>query len=69
MVLLGKAVQGTTLGIIGMGSVLSSLSVLVSLILTRRIGEQVARRGLGFDMTVLYHNRSRKPVRAAIAGA
>ena len=39
--MLGREVHGSTLGIIGMG----------------RIGEQVARRARGFDMTVLYHNR------------
>lgn len=41
----GMDVGGATLGIIGMG----------------RIGEAVARRAKGFDMTVLYHNRNRKP--------
>ncbi|MEK3936049.1 D-glycerate dehydrogenase [Sporosarcina sp. FSL W7-1349] len=41
----GMDVSGATLGIIGMG----------------RIGEAVARRSKGFDMRVLYHNRSRKP--------
>lgn len=40
----GMDVFGATLGIIGMG----------------RIGEAVARRAKGFDMNVLYHNRSRK---------
>lgn len=40
----GMDVGGATLGIIGMG----------------RIGEAVARRGKGFGMRVLYHNRSRK---------
>ena len=39
--MLGREIHGSTLGIIGMG----------------RIGEQVARRARGFDMTVLYHNR------------
>ena len=39
--MLGREVHGSTLGIIGMG----------------RIGEQVAQRARGFDMTVLYHNR------------
>jgi gluconate 2-dehydrogenase len=40
----GADVHGTTLGIIGMG----------------RIGQAIARRAaLGFDMRVLYHNRSR----------
>ncbi|GCL71551.1 D-glycerate dehydrogenase [Paenibacillus naphthalenovorans] len=43
--LLGKNVYGSTLGIIGMG----------------RIGEAVARRAKGFDMNILYYNRSRKP--------
>ena len=38
---LGRDVGGATLGIIGMG----------------RIGQVVARRARGFDMTVLYHNR------------
>jgi gluconate 2-dehydrogenase len=39
---LGSDIHGTTLGIIGMG----------------RIGQAVARRSIGFDMRVLYHNRS-----------
>lgn len=40
----GAEVHGSTLGILGMG----------------RIGQAVARRGaMGFDMQVLYHNRSR----------
>lgn len=43
--MLGREVHSSTLGIIGMG----------------RIGEQVARRARGFDMTVLYHNRRQKP--------
>ena len=42
--MLGREVHGKTLGIIGMG----------------RIGHQVARRAIGFDMTVLYHNRGRR---------
>lgn len=42
----GKDVHGATLGIIGMG----------------RIGEAIAKRAkFGFDMNILYHNRSRKP--------
>jgi len=46
--LLGSDVHGSTLGILGMG----------------RIGQGIARRGaLGFDMRVLYHNRSRLPER------
>jgi gluconate 2-dehydrogenase len=42
----GSDVYGTTLGILGMG----------------RIGQGIARRGaLGFNMKVIYHNRSRLP--------
>lgn len=40
---MGADLHGSTLGIIGMG----------------RIGQAVARRSLGFDMKVVYHNRSR----------
>lgn len=40
---LGADVHGATLGIIGMG----------------RIGQAIARRSIGFDMKVVYHNRSR----------
>src|SRR6185312_8327845 len=43
--MIGREIHGSTLGILGMG----------------RIGEQVARRARGFDMTVLYHNRQRRP--------
>lgn len=42
---LGADVHGATLGIIGMG----------------RIGQAIARRSTGFDMTVLYHSRRRLP--------
>lgn len=42
--LLGREIHGSTLGIIGMG----------------RIGEQVARRAAGFEMSVMYHNRNRR---------
>lgn len=42
---LGVDVHGKTLGILGMG----------------RIGQAVARRAGGFDMKVIYHNRSRLP--------
>lgn len=42
---LGTDVHHATLGILGMG----------------RIGQTVARRALGFDMKVIYHNRSRLP--------
>ncbi len=41
--MLGSEVYGRTLGIYGMG----------------RIGQAVARRALGFEMPVIYHNRSR----------
>ncbi len=41
--LIGNEVNGSTIGIIGMG----------------RIGQQVARRARAFDMRVLYHNRHR----------
>lgn len=40
---MGVDVHGSTLGIIGMG----------------RIGQAVARRSMGFNMKVVYHNRSR----------
>lgn len=42
----GSDVHHATLGILGMG----------------RIGQAVARRAAGFDMRVIYHNRSRLPV-------
>jgi len=45
LVLLGTDVCGKTLGIVGAG----------------RIGQAVGRRARGFDMDILYHNRSRKP--------
>ncbi|MEW9674411.1 2-hydroxyacid dehydrogenase [Ammoniphilus sp. 3BR4] len=45
MLLTGQDVYGSTLGIIGLG----------------QIGEALAKRGKGFDMRILYHNRSRKP--------
>jgi glyoxylate reductase len=49
--MLGREVHHSTLGILGLG----------------RIGEQVARRARAFDMTVLYHNRRRRPeVEAAL---
>jgi lactate dehydrogenase-like 2-hydroxyacid dehydrogenase len=43
--LVGCDVHHATLGIIGMG----------------RIGQAIAKRGDGFDMRILYHNRSRMP--------
>lgn len=45
MLLTGQDVYGSTLGIIGLG----------------QIGEALAKRAKGFDMRILYHNRSRKP--------
>ena len=42
---LGAEVHGATLGIIGMG----------------QIGLEMAKRGLGFDMKIIYHSRTRKP--------
>jgi glyoxylate reductase len=41
--LLGVGLSGKTLGVVGMG----------------RIGRAVARRGLGFGLRIVYHNRSR----------
>ncbi|MET0893431.1 MAG: D-glycerate dehydrogenase [Pseudoxanthomonas sp.] len=43
--MLGADLHGSTLGVLGMG----------------RIGQGIARRASGFDMKVLYHNRSRLP--------
>ena len=43
--LIGHEVTGSTLGIIGMG----------------RIGTEVACRARGFQMEILYHNRTRRP--------
>ncbi len=43
--MLGAPLRGTTLGIIGAG----------------RIGQAMAKRGRGFDMNILYFNRSAKP--------
>ncbi|MBX9962126.1 MAG: D-glycerate dehydrogenase, partial [Burkholderiales bacterium] len=52
--MLGSDVHGATLGIIGFG----------------RIGQAVAKRARGFDMKILYHNRSRlKPAEEAQFGA
>lgn len=41
---LGQRVSGKKLGIVGLG----------------RIGDAIARRGIGFDMQVRYHNRKRR---------
>lgn len=46
--LLGADVHGAALGIVGMG----------------RIGQAIARRARGFDMTVRYHNRNRLSAQA-----
>ncbi|MCS6851734.1 MAG: D-glycerate dehydrogenase [Gemmataceae bacterium] len=43
--MLGREIHHSTLGIVGLG----------------RIGTEVARRAVGFDMTILYHNRHRRP--------
>jgi glyoxylate reductase len=51
--LAGQSVYGATLGIIGMG----------------RIGEAVARRAKGFDMSVLYYNRRRRVEAEQATGA
>lgn len=51
--MLGREIHYSTLGIIGLG----------------RIGEQVARRARAFDMTVLYHNRQRRPAAEEALGA
>ena len=56
--MLGADLHGSTLGILGMG----------------RIGQGIAKRASGFDMRVLYHNRSRlseateREARAAYVG-
>lgn len=44
LLLAGKDIHHKTIGIVGMG----------------RIGEAVAKRATGFNMDILYHNRSRK---------
>ncbi|WP_090833170.1 MULTISPECIES: D-glycerate dehydrogenase [unclassified Bacillus (in: firmicutes)] len=45
LLLAGNDIHHKTIGIVGMG----------------KIGETVAKRATGFDMKILYHNRSRKP--------
>lgn len=52
MLLTGQDVYRATLGIIGLG----------------RIGEALAKRAKGFDMKVLYYNRSRKPEAEQVLG-
>jgi glyoxylate reductase len=51
--MIGREVHSSTLGIFGMG----------------RIGRQVAKRARGFDMTVLYHNRTRDEAAESALGA
>lgn len=53
MFMVGQDIAGATLGVVGAG----------------RIGSAVARRAAGFDMKVLYHNRSRSPEIEARTGA
>ncbi len=50
--MLGREAHSSTLGIIGLGN----------------IGRQVARRARGFDMRVLYRNRTRRPAQEAELG-
>ncbi|MGD9406255.1 MAG: D-glycerate dehydrogenase [Anaerolineae bacterium] len=50
--LLGQSVYGATLGIVGLG----------------RIGQALARRARGFDMTVIYHDVARNPEAEAELG-
>lgn len=49
--LMGAEVSGSTLGIIGMGD----------------IGYKIAQRSKGFDMKILYHNRSRRSAEDEVA--
>jgi glyoxylate reductase len=49
--MLGREIHGSVLGIVGLG----------------RIGQQVAKRARGFNMTVLYHNRRPAPAADALA--
>lgn len=51
--MLGSSVHGKTLGIVGMGD----------------IGTAVARRALGFNMHIIYHNRHRNPAAENELGA
>ncbi|GFZ83156.1 D-glycerate dehydrogenase [Compostibacillus humi] len=51
--LAGADIHHKTIGIVGMG----------------RIGEAIARRANGFSMSVLYHNRSRRPEAEKYIGA
>ena len=51
--MLGVEIHGTTLGILGMG----------------RIGQEIAKRAAGFDMSVIYHNRRPREEAASLWGA
>jgi glyoxylate reductase len=53
MLLAGHDVHHKTIGIVGMG----------------KIGETLAKRATGFDMNILYHNRTRKPEAEIAYGA
>ena len=53
LLMAGADIHHKTIGIVGMG----------------RIGATVAKRATGFDMNILYHNRSRKPEAEADLGA
>ncbi|MCA1055550.1 D-glycerate dehydrogenase [Rossellomorea aquimaris] len=53
LLLAGTDIHHKTIGIVGMGS----------------IGEAVAKRAKGFDMKIVYHNRSRKPRAEETLGA
>lgn len=51
--MLGFEIHHATIGILGLG----------------RIGEQIAKRARGFDMSIIYHNRKRRPEVEAALGA
>jgi glyoxylate reductase len=53
LLLAGHDIHHKTIGIVGMG----------------KIGETVAKRATGFDMEILYHNRTRKPEAEKLLGA
>lgn len=53
LLLAGHDIHHKTIGIVGMG----------------KIGETVAKRATGFDMEILYHNRTRKPEAEKSLGA
>jgi glyoxylate reductase len=51
--MLGQEVHGATIGIIGLG----------------RIGQEIAKRAYGFEMTILYHNRRPREDAQSLWGA